>query len=76
MEEHRLPKMLFSEMVRLNDPWIDEVKAIFGSINCMHTYENECPVINVKEFLGYAKEALTSQYVGLWRTEVPDKPKL
>ena len=56
--------------------WINEVRNIFEKIQCSDIFENNVPIINIKDFLNYALEKLMSQYVLTFKQEIHNKRKL
>ena len=78
MENSRLPKVVYCNMKisGKQGTWINEVRNIFEKIQCSDIFENNVPIINIKDFLNYALEKLMSQYVLIWKQEIHNKPKL
>ena len=58
MENLRLPKEVYCNMKisGKQETWINEVRNIFEKIQCSDIFENNVPIMNIKDFLNYALE--------------------
>jgi hypothetical protein len=76
LEDDRLPRQIYNTMNKRNEMWVQNVKEIFKSINCLTAFENNCKIVNLKAFINFAKETLMSHYSTSWKLTVENKPKL
>ena len=53
LDESRLPRQIYNEMLLKGHPWISNVKEIFDSNNATDAFENNVPIVNFKQFSIY-----------------------
>ena len=76
ISDDRLPKVIYKHLQQQQKSWIKNIEGVFMMINCSDIFKNDVPIVNLKEFLLYAKECLMSKQKSAWLKSVQVKPKL
>ena len=66
LDESRLPRQIYNEMLLKGHPWISNVKEIFDSINATDAF------VNFKQFSIYVNNAY---FADIWSETIRSKPK-
>ena len=78
LDDSRLPRQIYNEMLLKGHPWISNVKEIFDSINATDAFENNVAIVNFKQFSIYMyvnNTFMNIYFVDIWSETIRSKPK-
>ena len=73
MDGSRWPKKLLDCMHGTSNPWLNETRNIFVSINAQDVFDREVPIINLKEFCNFAEKQLLAHHIHTYMVIVSGK---